>query len=157
MKQTSITQEMIEEAKNFTKKYSENYYNKNNRRSSDEIEYNVYIGYLGELCFQKICEENNISIKRPQSNNENNFDNGYDFIDDNYIKIDIKTLDGTWKKRLYINDRYKKPDKYGLIIVDKVENIAQFLGYITTNELENKKILDIKHDCFYIEKESFNE
>lgn len=153
--EVSISQDLIDAAKLFTEQQSQNFYNRNNRRSNDEIMYHVYIGHLGELCFEKISSINNISVKRQENNKEHNYDNGFDFIDENYLKLDIKTLDQSWKRRIYLNDRMMKPDKYVIMLIDKNKNIATYLGSLTIDEVEKYKKYDEKNRCFYVERDKF--
>lgn len=149
-----FTDEDFISAKNFaikTAKFHKDFSIKRNRDINQKIE-NIRIGKLGEIAFRYlkkdiIIDKNPIDDTKPSI---------YDFISKDGKTIDIKTIDRSWKKRVYINiDAHEVADIIVVVSIDEDNKVANYVGYLTKKEIGPLLNYDSKNDAFYVELKYF--
>jgi len=91
-------------------------------RNRNGIVDNIFTGKIGEIGFSKI-------FKTDPPKFEAHYDDGYDFLV-NGNKIDVKTLDGHYKKRVYIH--HLTAEYFAVVFYDKFENTVEYIGNLST-------------------------
>jgi len=111
---------------------------------------NILIGKLGEVAYFNIFYEN---IKYSLMWEER--PNGYDFVLSDGTKVDVKTIDKKWKKRVYFKfgDFYDF-DELALISLSK-KCKGTYLGSISKEEAIKNKKFDLKNRAYYVDVDLF--
>jgi hypothetical protein len=115
-------------------------------RSEHQIKYNIRIGKLGEIAFQKMFP----SVTEINWDG-NKYDPGYDFIL-GADKIDVKTLDNVGKDKVYYNAGYMRCDYYAVVRDNPISKVAVYIGRVHHNVVKkvgykvgNASYFDVKH------------
>lgn len=150
----TLTIEDFIDAKDFavkTAKYHKDFSIKRQRDNNQKIE-NIRIGKLGEIAFKKI-KQNEIIDKNPT---EDKGPSIYDFKLKSGQTVDIKTLDESWKQRVYINfDVHAPADIFVLMLVDEKNKTGKYLGQLTKMEVGKLLKYDSQNDTYYIDRKHF--
>lgn len=121
-------------------------------KNKDNKKHYVFVGKLGEVAYKKIRSKEVTEINLEL----NKTDPGYDFIEINSkLKIDIKTLDECWKRRVYVNANYLNADIYTLMQLDLNNNCANIVGSIDKNNIKKNLVYDSFYNVYYVMKTLF--
>lgn len=117
-------------------------------RSIDKKIENVFIGKLGEIAFSKLFDP------PLEVDFSKGADPGWDF-EINGNKIDIKTIDEYWKKRVYINKNYMNADNYITMFYNKKSQKFIYDGIISRSNAVNNLKYDTKNKTYFIPRDAF--
>ncbi len=146
-----LTKEEILNCREYSKKYSEFFEKTDKAQDAKAKEYHVFIGKLGELAYLKLFYQKISPIKNPGDKR----DPGFDFIDINNLKIDVKTIDDSWKQRIYINIDYFYSDIIVLMYINLDRLLATYMGAITKDLFLKNKQFDFINRKYYVSKDLF--
>ena len=121
-----------------------------NNRSNSTIKKNIFIGKIAEVAYHNIFYESITSI-----NFEDGNDSGWDFVDNNGIKIDVKSIDADYKDRVYFNFDNMVSDEYALISVDTKTFVCTYLGKCTCEYARKNSKWDDSYKSNYLTRRDF--
>jgi len=118
-------------------------------RKPEIVKNNILIGKLGEVVYSNIFSNfiyNDYSERGP---------NGYDFFLKNGNRVDVKTIDKKWKKRVYFKfgDFYDF-DELALISLSKKYK-GTYLGSLSREDAIKNKKYDLKNRAYYVDVNLF--
>ena len=154
LNECTLTIEDFIRAKEFavkTAKMHKDFSIKRQRDNNQKIE-NIRIGKLGEIVFRKLKQEEIID-KDPTEDEHACI---YDFKLKSGKSVDIKTLNESWKQRVYINfDVHSPADIFVLIIIDEKNKTGKYIGQLTKEEVGKLLKYDVQNDAYYVDKKWF--
>jgi len=152
-KEIILSEEKIKKIKNFSVEAAPYHYNKNNKRTSQEIEHNIYTGKMGEEVWREAHYFLNLSPISYEIHKDGKGDGGIDiFIGEKY-GVDIKTVDSTNKTYRYIGST--TANFYGFVQLNASLNGGICVGTIEHNDLIKYAEYDKEIEKNYVHKRVF--